>query len=79
MKQAIDTYTADMYEMDIAVKDTEFKDADRDSQYSFHIEMMDGTEIEWEHLTLRTAKLMFKATDTNPPANLRGCGWKEMT
>ena len=73
MKQAVDTYTADMYEAD-----AEFKDADRDSQYSFHIEMMDGTEIEWEHLTLRTAKMMFKATDTNPPANLRGCGWKEM-
>jgi hypothetical protein len=45
MKQAIDTYTADMYEMDIAVKDTEFQDPD--PQYSFHIEMMDGTEIEW--------------------------------
>lgn len=51
---------------------------DRDSQYSFHIEMMDGTEIEWEHLTLRTAKMMYKATDTNTPIDLRGYGWKEM-
>ena len=72
MKQAEDTLTADMY--GYTVNRTE----PLAPQYSFHIEMMDGTEITWEHLTLRTAKMMYKATDTNTPTDLRGYGWKEM-
>ena len=69
MKQAIDTFTADM-----------FGEPKTKETYRFYIETDDGVCIAWSHLTLREAKVMHKLMDKynilQSNVNVTRTGWE---
>jgi hypothetical protein len=71
MKQAIDTFTADMF----GVPETK-------PTYRFFITTEDGATIAWSNLTQREAKAMYKLMEKQNPlqsnVNVPRFGWEEV-
>jgi hypothetical protein len=77
MKQAIDTFTADMYDPDVRDSLTT-QGATTPSKYRFFVGLTDGTEIEWTGLTKKQARDMYAYTNAHHPCNVTGTGWEEL-
>lgn len=45
--------------------------------YRFYVETHTDY-IEWDNLTFREAKAMYKYTDAHQPSNVKGYGWEEV-
>jgi hypothetical protein len=69
MKQAEDTFTADMFGTPTPSK----------YRFRFYIRTTDGNETEWRGLTAKRAKDMYAYTQQSQPSNVTGFGWEETT
>lgn len=74
MKQAIDTFTVDMYS-DTTTEVRESLTTDR-FKYSFHIRTLDGAVTEWTGLTKKRARDMHAYTEQSQPSNVASFGWE---
>lgn len=74
MKQAIDTFTTDMYDSDTIALVRDSLTTNR-FNYRFHIRTVDGAVIEWTGLTAKRAKDMNAYTEQSQPSNVASFGW----
>jgi hypothetical protein len=49
-----------------------------ETKYVFWIELEDGQEVRWSHLSLRQVQSMNAVTDKRLPLNIKAFGWSEM-
>jgi predicted mannosyl-3-phosphoglycerate phosphatase (HAD superfamily) len=86
MKQAIDTFTADMwadgtsssgYATGVPVRDSLTEKVISDKfKYRFYIRTNDGATTEWTGLTRKRARDMHAYTEQSQPSNVTAFGWE---
>jgi hypothetical protein len=75
MKQAEDTFTADMYPQPLT---EHLVPTPNKRYYRFYIKSHDGLTTEWTGLTKKQARDMYAYTNAHQPSNVVATGWEEM-
>jgi hypothetical protein len=73
MKQPQDKFTQELPELI-----EHWAPAPASRRYRFHIETMDGHEVEWRGLSKTKAIQMYRCTHQTQPSNVKSFGWEEM-